>query len=220
MIYLNFKTYESGTGRNAISMAKIAEEVSIETGIKIILIAQPTDIREVSRSVSNEVWSQHIDPVGYGAHTGYILPEAVKSAGAVGTVLNHSENRSDNFDILTKEFARSKEVGLKTLIFAKDLEELNNVSNLMPDFISYEPPALIGSRDASVASSEPDIVLKATLISKKVGIPLIVGAGVHSTQDVSICVKLGAAGIAVASDIMKAEYPKKELLKLANGFKF
>jgi triosephosphate isomerase len=211
MIFLNFKTYKSGTGELGQQMIKIAEEVSMETGVKIICCVQPTDLK-------TGLWSQKIDAVEYGANTGSILPESIVADGAIGTLLNHSEGRFPDFETLSKAFSRAREVGLKTLIFAKDLEELQKVASLSPDFISYEPPALIGSKDKSVASAEPEIIASAVEISKKSGIPLIVGAGVHSNEDVRTCIELGAAGIAVASDIMMADNPKEELLDLVSGF--
>lgn len=219
MIFLNFKTYESGTGERAIHVAKIAEEVSKESGIKIIPVVQTADIKEIVSLTQIEVWAQKVDPVTYGAHTGSVLPESVFEDGAIGTVLNHSENRFNDFESLSLAHKRAKEVGLKTLIFTKDLEELQKVSELKPDFISYEPPSLIGSKDISVATAEPEIISKAVIISKSFGIPLIVGAGVHSKSDVKKCIELGSSGIAVASDVMLADNPKEELLDLVEGFK-
>lgn len=218
MIFLNFKTYESGTGDTALAMSAIVEEVSHLSGIKIIPVVQVADIREVVSSVAIEVWTQKIDPVTYGAHTGSILPESVLEDGARGTFLNHSENRFSDFETLSKAHERAREVGLKTLIFAKDIKELEKITSLKPDFISYEPPALIGSKDKSVATAEPDIISKAAEISRKSGIPLIVGAGVHSEEDVRTCLELGAVGVAVASDVMNATDPKKELMDLCLGF--
>lgn len=219
MIFLNFKTYKSGTGEEAVDMAKIIDEVSHESGIKIIPVVQSLDIREVVLAVSTEVWSQKIDPVEFGANTGAILAEAVIDDGAVGTFLNHSENRLSNFENLSKAHDRAKDVGLKTLIFAKDIEELEKISSLNPDYISYEPPELIGNRDISVATAKPDVIAEAVEISKKSGIPLIVGAGVHSALDVKKCLDLGAVGVVVASDVMNSTDPKKELLDLTEGFK-
>lgn len=219
MIFLNFKTYESGTGEKAVHVAKIAEEVSKESGIKIIPVVQIADIKEIVSLTQIEVWAQKVDPVTYGAHTGSVLPESVFEDGAIGTVLNHSENRFNDFESLSHAHKRAKEVGLKTLIFTKDLEELQKVSELKPDFISYEPPSLIGSKDISVATAEPEIISKAVIISKNFGIPLIVGAGVHSKEDVKKCIELGSSGIAVASDVMLSDNPKEELLDLVEGFK-
>jgi triosephosphate isomerase len=218
MIFLNFKTYESGTGDTALAMSKIAEAVSLASGVKVIPVVQTADIREIVSNVSVEVWAQKIDPVTFGAHTGSILPESVLEDGARGTFLNHSENRFGDLETLSKAHDRAREVGLKTLIFAKDIEELEMIASLKPDFISYEPPSLIGSKDKSVASAEPEIIAKAVEISRKSGVPLIVGAGVHSKEDVRTCIELGSVGIAVASDVMMADNPKQELLDLISGF--
>src|SRR5688572_19323782 len=124
MIFVNFKTYEEGTGENAIHLAKIIQEVSFQTGIKIFAVVQSTDIKEVSESSSIEVWSQKIDPVGYGAHTGSVLPEAVIEDGARGVFVNHSENKAQDLDEIEKTIDRANEVGLKTLVFASDMQEL------------------------------------------------------------------------------------------------
>ena len=219
MIFINFKTYESGTGEKAVLLSKIIEEVSKESGLKIIPVVQSSDIREIVSSVSVEVWTQKIDPVEFGAHTGSIIPEAVFEDGAIGTLLNHSENKFSDFETLAKAHDRAKEVGLKTLVFAKDLEELTKVSSLKPNFISYEPPEFIGNKDKSVATAKPEVIEKASVISKNSGIPLIVGAGVHSFSDVKKCLELGSVGVVVASDIMNAVDPKKELIDLVEGFK-
>ena len=202
-----------------MEMSRIVEEISRLSGVKIIPVVQVADIREVVSSVSVEVWTQKIDPVTYGVHTGSVLPESVLEDGARGTLLNHSENRFIDFDTLAKEHDRAREVGLKTLIFAKDIDELTKVSSLNPDFISYEPPALIGSKDISVATAEPEIITLASEVSKKTGIPLIVGAGVHSAVDIKKCLELGAVGVAVASGVMNATDPKKVLMDLVEGFK-
>lgn len=217
MIFVNFKTYEKGTGAQAIETAKIIEEVSKGSGVKIVPVVQSSDVSEITKAVSLEIWVQKIDPVEFGAHTGSVIPEAVVEDGAMGTFLNHSETKLD-FETLAKAHDRAKEVNLKTLIFASDMKELENISSLTPNFVSYEPAELIGSSTTSVTSTKPEIVKKAAEISRNAGIPLIVGAGVHSREDVKKSLELGAVGVAVASDIMKAEDPKKELLDLVEGF--
>jgi triosephosphate isomerase len=219
MIFLNFKTYQRGTGEEAKSIVAICEIVSSATGVKIIPVVQPLDLKEFTAGSTVEIWSQKIDAVEFGAHTGSILPEAVVEDGAMGTFLNHSENRFADFETLAKAHDRAREVNLKTLIFAKDIEELRQVSSLTPDFISYEPPELIGSKDKSVASAQPEIITEAVRVAGHAGIPLIVGAGVHSSDDVRKSLELGATGIAVASDVMMAADPQKELTDLAEGFR-
>jgi triosephosphate isomerase len=218
MIYVNFKTYPQGTGANAFALIRVLEEVAKERNIKIFPVVQATDIKEVSELTSLDVWTQHIDPLEAGAHTGAILAEAVFEDGAKGTFLNHSEKKFQNFEDLLKANQRAHEVGLKTLIFAADLGELKKVLDLKPDLIAYEPPELVGSTTTSVSTAHPDVIAGAFELTKAANIPLIVGAGVHAREDVQTAIKLGAVGIAVATDIVKAENPKVELLDLVEGF--
>src|SRR3989344_641233 len=124
MIFLNFKTYEAGTGESAKSLIAICEIVSSATGVKIIPVVQATDLKEITSTSTLEIWAQKVDPVEFGANTGSILPEAVVEDGAMGTFLNHSENRLADFETLAKAHDRAKEVNLKTLIFAVDVDEL------------------------------------------------------------------------------------------------
>ncbi len=218
MIFINFKVYEQGTGVNAVSLAKVLEDVAIDTQIKIIPVVQASDIKEVVQNSKLEVWTQHIDPVEYGAHTGAVLAEAVVEDGAVGTFLNHSEHKFGNFKDLEFASKRAVEVGLKTLIFAADLDELKRIVILKPTYAAYEPPELVGSTKTSVAESKPDVISKAYEITRASETPLIVGAGVKSQEDIRISISLGAVGFAIASDVVKAQDPKKEMLELLQGF--
>jgi len=218
MIFINFKTYTEGTGIRALTLIKILEEVSVASGVKIIPVVQVTDIKEASLATQLEVWAQKIDPAEYGAHTGSILPEAVLEDGAKGTFLNHSELRFPSMESLKLANERALSLGLKTLIFAGDIKELTEISALKPTYASYEPPELVGSTTTSVAQAKPEIITQAAEVTKGFGVPLIVGAGIKSKEDVKKSLELGAVGIAVASDIVKALDPKKELMDLTEGF--
>ena len=218
MIFINLKTYSQGTGADAISLVKIIEEVAHSAQLKIIPIVQASDVREMVQVTSLEIWTQHIDPFEFGSHTGYVLPEAVFEDGATGTFLNHSEHKFENFEDLEKALQRAKNVGLKTLIFAGDLAELKRVAELGPTFVSYEPPELVGSKTTSVAQSKSEVIVEAVEITKARGLPLIVGAGIKSREDVRKSLELGAVGVAVASDIVTARNPREELMNLVEGF--
>ncbi|OGM08037.1 hypothetical protein A2W13_02955 [Candidatus Woesebacteria bacterium RBG_16_36_11] len=218
MIFVNFKTFKEGTGVNAIALAKLLNLIASQTQHKVIPVVQASDIKEVVETCGLEVWTQKIDPVEYGASTGSILAEAVFEDGAVGTFLNHSEAKFGDFNLLEKAHTRAQEVGLKTLVFAQDLNELKEIVKLKPTFVAYEPAELIGSKTTSVSQAHPQIIEKAAEIAKDARIPLIVGAGVHSHNDVRVSLQLGAMGVAVATDIVKAESPEKELLDLIEGF--
>jgi len=217
MIFLNFKTYEEASGQKALSLVSIVEDVALSSQIKIIPVVQLIDLKEVVAKTKLEVWVQKIDSVSYGAHTGSILPEEIVSAGARGTFLNHSENKITDFDLLKRTIEKAKEVDLKTLVFCSSLEELERNKTLNPDFLSYEPPELIGG-DVSVASAQPDIIAKAAVISKGAGIPLIIGAGIASQEDVKKSLELGAVGVVVASHVVKSQNPRGSLMDLTEGF--
>ena len=219
MIFVNFKTFEGGTGQRALSLIKILEDVAQSSGVKIIPAVQASDVKEAVLNSKLEIWTQKIDPVGFGAHTGSILPEAVYEDGAAGTFLNHSEAKIGDFGALGAAVKRAGEVGLKTLVFASGARELAQVVTLKPTFASYEPPELIGSRETSVAQAHPDIISEASEICKAAGVPLIVGAGVHSGGDVKKSLELGAVGVALATDVVAAQDPRAELMDLVEGFK-
>lgn len=219
MIFVNYKTYEQGTGKRAVELTKILESVAHETQIKIIPVVQAADIKEIVASTTLEVWTQKVDPVEFGAHTGSVVPEAVMEDGAVGTFLNHSESRFPSFEELALASDRAKSVGLKTLIFANDVQELKNISSLTPTYLSYEPAELVGSSTISVSTAKPEIIKEAAEIAKLASIPLIVGAGIKSADDIRKSLELGAAGFAVASSIVTYIDPRKVIMELTEGFK-
>lgn len=219
MIFVNFKTYEQGSGQKAVELVKLLEEVATSTQVKIIPVVQALDAEMVIASTKLEIWIQHIDPITYGAHTGWTLPDEAAKIGVAGVFLNHSEHKFENLESLKNALQRCNEVNLRTLVFAKDLDELKNILELKPTYVAYEPPELIGSTTTSVAQAKPEVISQAAELSKKSGIPLVVGAGVHSQEDVRKSVELGAVGVAVATDIVKAEDPKGEVMDLIEGMK-
>ncbi|MFC1600002.1 triose-phosphate isomerase [Patescibacteria group bacterium] len=214
-IIVNFKTYESATGQKALELAKIHEKVAKELEVSMGVCVQLADLKMIADAVSIPVFAQHIDPVGYGSNTGHVMPEAVKEAGAYGTLLNHAE-RQIPMDVLEKSINSAKEAGLYTVVCANTPETGVEIAKLGPDLIAVEPPDLIGG-DVSVSSAEPEIITKACdLIG---GEKLLVGAGVKTGEDVKTCIELGSTGVLLASGVTKAEDPEAVLRDLANGLK-
>jgi triosephosphate isomerase len=218
MIFVNYKTYEEGSGQKALALTKVLEGVAHESQVKIIPVVQIIDAETIVASTTLEVWIQHADPVSFGAHTGWTLPEEVARIGVAGVFLNHSEHKFDNFDALHTATEKAIAANLKTLVFAGSLDELTKVAELGTTYVAYEPGELIGSTTTSVTTAQPEIVSKASEIARAKGLPLIVGAGVHSQADVKKSLELGAVGVAVATDIVKATDPRHELLDLTEGF--
>jgi len=216
MIFVNFKTYKESSGESAISLAKIISRVADESGIEIIACPQEADFEKVRESVNHPVWVQHVDTKLRGKTTGWFPPEVAKELGAEGTFLNHSEHKLSMND-LEETVLLCKKVDLKTLIFAANLEEAKEVAKLKPDFVGYEPPELVGSRETSVASQKPDVIEK--VVETVTPLKVIVGAGIHLKKDVEVSLSLGAFGVALATDVVLADDPEKELAELVEGFK-
>lgn len=219
MIFVNYKTYEQGTGDAAVALTKALEAAAHETQVKIIPVVQVIDVEKVIASTSLEVWIQHVDPIGYGAHTGWTLPEEAAKVGVSGVFLNHSEHKFDSFDNLYLANEKAMNANLKTLIFASTTEELKRVCDLAPTYVAYEPAELVGSTTTSVAEAKSEVISEAFEIAKSFGLPLIVGAGIHSPDDIKTSLSLGAVGFAIATNIVKAEDPKKAILELMEGYK-
>ncbi len=219
MLFVNFKTYKESSGESALELLFEIESASRESGVKVIVAVSAADIREATTTSSLEVWAQHVDAVDYGPHTGAILPEAVLADGAMGTFLNHSEKRFSDKKVLSELIARCRKINLKTLVFAGDLKELRDILEFRPDFVSYEPPDLVGSKYVSVAQAKPSIIAEAVEMAHASRIPLVVGAGIKEREDIKVSVALGADGVVVASDIVLARDPKKEAMELLEGFK-
>lgn len=219
MIFVNYKTFEESSGEKAITLTRSLEEAAKESQIKIIPVVQVIDAERIVATTTLEVWIQHVDPVSFGAHTGWTLPEEVSKVGVSGVFLNHSEHKFNDFEALRLANEKSLSANLKTLIFAGSLEELKKVIDLKPTYVAYEPPELVGSTTNSVARSQPEIISQAVVIAKEGGEPLIVGAGISSMEDIKKSIELGATGIAIATAVIKADNPKAKLLELTEGFK-
>ncbi len=197
---INLKTYKQG--KSAIKLAKAIEKVDKN----IIVGVQASDIHEIAKATRLKVYAQHVDYQKPGRHTGFIMPEAVKRDKAAGTFLNHSEHKL-KLRILKKTIKRCRKVGLKTLVFAASLKEARKIKRMKPNYLVIEPPELVAGKK-SVSKSRPGLIKN---IAKKLKCRFLVGAGIHTNEDVKIAMKLGASGIAVSSAITKAKQPAKKL---------
>ena len=210
IILVNFKAYPEAMGDRALEKARIAEEVSEEKGISIIVAPPLADLALVAREVSIPVFAQHVDPVDPGRRTGHIPPESVLASGAMGTIVNHAEKRLDYLDIKII-VDKCRELGLLTLVCCARLRYCNMVVRLGPDMFAFEPPELIGT-GRSVTSEKPESLRKAMRIAKslKPDIIAMCGAGVSCGKDVWDAIMLGAEGVLVGSVVRKPNF--RELL--------
>ena len=217
LILVNFKTYLEGTGGNALRLAKTAERVSSETGISIAVAPQLTDIRMIADQVEIPVYAQHLDAIDAGAYTGHVLAEAVKEAGAVGTLINHSEKRLKLSEI-DEVVRKSRSAGLLSVVCTNTAAVSAASAALTPNMVAIEPPELIGTGIA-VSKARPEIVTDTVSLIKKIAPKVIVlcGAGITIGQDVKAALKLGTEGVLLASGVVKAKDQRKALMDIATA---
>lgn len=219
LIIVNFKTYAEAFGKRGLRLAKISEKVSLKTGICIAVSPQFTEIHNIVERVDVPVLAQHVDPIFYGSNTGHILPEAIKEAGAVGTLINHSE-RSVQLKTVCESIDRVKEVGLISVVCGSEPEIVAEISKFSPDYVAIEPPELIGT-GIPVSRAKPEVVTDTVRLVKKINptIKVLCGAGITKREDVVAALRLGTQGILIASGVVKAKDQSNALFELAESMK-
>lgn len=219
MIIVNFKTYSEATGAKAIELAKKAEKVSSETRISVVIAPQFTDIAPVAEAVDIPVFAQHVDPISPGGFTGHVLAESVKEAGAVGTLVNHSERQLKLSDI-DEIIKMAKVENLISCVCANNPAISTAVATLKPDMIAVEPPELIGT-GIPVSKAKPEVITDTVRLVREVNpkVTILCGAGISRGEDVAAALKLGTQGVLVASAIVKAKDPYVIMREFADASK-
>ena len=219
VIIVNFKTYSEATGRKAVELARHSEEVSKEKSVSIVVAPQFADIAAVAKAVEIPVFAQHIDPIKPGSQTGHILADSVKEAGAVGTLINHSEKQIKLVDV-DAVIRLAAENDLFSCVCANNPRVSAAVAALEPDLVSFEPPELIGT-GVAVSKAQPEIVTNTVKLVREVNkeVTILCGAGISHGEDVTAALRLGAQGVLVASAIVKSKDQYSKLCEFANALK-
>jgi triosephosphate isomerase len=198
-------------------LVKAAREESRRAGIPIALAPPMPELGRVAKGLRGglQVWSQHVDDRGPGVGTGFAGPDALKAAGAKGSLLNHAEHKVGALAV-RDTVARCIVAGLPVLLCADSVGEARALARFKPLAIAIEPPELIGG-DVSVTSADPAIVSDAVKAVRKVAPKTLVlcGAGVKTGADVAAARRLGAHGVLLASGVVKAKDPFAALKDLA-----
>lgn len=216
-IVVNFKTYPEAAGEGALSLARLCESVSNDTGASIIVAPPLMDMAWVASLVKIPVFAQHLDAVPSGSTTGHVTVENAKASGAVGTLINHSERRLKISEI-HELIDRTRANDLSSIVCTNNVSVSKACAAMEPDFVAIEPPELIGG-DVSVTTANPRIVTDTVesirAISSKVGV--LCGAGVKNGKDVATALELGTDGVLLASGVVKAKDKKAVLVDLVSG---
>lgn len=207
----NFKSYDQSVGPAARKLTQIHADIAMQYHANIGVSPNILDLQRVAQDYINSpllICAQHVSGYDAGAHTGEVIAQHIADNGCGATLINHSEHRL-SWTELQKAHQEAKAAGLLTIICAANPEEVQRFAELKPDAVAYEPPELIGSKDKSVSSENPELITKSVQLAGDV--PLLVGAGVSTTHDIQIALRLGAKGFLVASGIVKATDPAKAL---------
>jgi triosephosphate isomerase len=217
LVIVNLKAYEGAYGDSAIRLCLALEEAAGDLLDHVAVAAQPTDIRLLTRNVKIPVLAQHVDAVSPGSHTGTVLPEAAAAAGAIGTLINHSERRLLLADIAST-VERCRDLGLISVVCAGDARTSAAAAALSPEYVAVEPPELIGG-DISVSKARPEVISDTVKLVRSVNpeVTVLCGAGVKDSTDVRRAVELGAEGVLVASGVVKSPDPGAALADLLSG---
>ena len=217
IIIVNLKTYSQGYGYEGFKLCKIIEELSKEFNVNLAAAVSAVDIQDYSNNLKIPIFAQHVDGVSFGSNTGSILPEAVKQAGAFGTLINHAECQLPPEEIQAS-LQRCRGVGLSTVLCTADVEATKRGATLNPDMLAVEPPELIGG-EISVSTAKPEVIRDSVSAVNQInpGIPVLCGAGVKDQADVSKALSLGSQGILLASGVVKSSEPRKVLIDLIQG---
>ena len=216
LILVNLKTYKEGMGNRAHMIATAAELVSRETGARIGVAPGYIDLHPLCHHFAIPVYAQHVDGYEPGARTGHIPVEAIKAAGAAGSLVNHSERR------LTLAEIELSVRGLQAHKLASVVCSNNEITSagaaaLGPEYVAIEPPELIGS-GVSVSKANPDIIRRSVAAVHAVNpkVKVLTGAGIQSGECVKIAVDLGTDGVLLASSVVKSADPAGVLRDLVS----
>jgi len=214
VIVVNFKAYAEAEGTGSLSAAMICESISDETGVSIAVCPAMTELGYVARNINIPVFSQNADPYAPGPSTGWITPSMIKSSGAFGTLLNHSEHRQ-SMDQISDTIRLCKTSDLRTLVCAESADMASGIAVYSPDMIAVEPPELIGG-DISVTDADPKVIANTVESVRSVNarIAVFCGAGVKTGKDVRNALDLGADGVLLASGVVRSKDQKASLLDL------
>jgi triosephosphate isomerase (TIM) len=199
-------------GAAALRLAREADRAGRDHGVTVIFDPQLVDIPAIARATDHLlVFAQHMDPVVVGRGNGSVLPEAIKEAGAVGTMLNHSERRM-TLSQIDRAIQRADEVGLATLVCVDSPEEAAAVAHFHPNIVLSEPPELIGG-DKSVGTQMRGFVERTIEMVGAVDPEIIImsAAGITTPADVTAMVRLGVGATGSTSGILKADDPVAQM---------
>ncbi|HEY7695412.1 MAG TPA: triose-phosphate isomerase [Nitrososphaeraceae archaeon] len=217
-LVINLKNYDEISGENSLKIAQEAMKVS-QLNRKEIIIAPPTSSIMALAEINLPIISQHVDDAALGATTGFTIPEIIKSHGAIGSIINHSEHKIEHARV-SNLVIRLRELDMISIVCADDLQEVEALSQFSPDYLAIEPPELIG-KGIAVSKANPSIITDSVQVVKRISpmVKVLCGAGIVDKTDVQKALQLGAEGILISSGVVKSGSWYDKILELSSVLK-
>jgi triosephosphate isomerase len=212
---INFKTYRNGTGKRALVLANVAEDIALETNTNICVAVEAASIYMISKMVTIPVFAQHVDCIDFGSYTGHILAESIKEHGGKGTLLNHPEKKIDR-TMLAKYLRKCRATGLKSVVCVSSINEGKEAARLNPDFIALEDEFSIDL----TSRIRPEFLSQ--FVSEFSGVHrcgLLCATGIFDGNDVRTIMRLGMDGIIVSSSIVNSQKPREKIMDMAHALR-
>ena len=215
MIVINLKSYKESSGKKAERIADYCKELSTA---KVPIVLAPSAYDLSACSSVTRCFSEHADALDAHRNTGFLPVELAKMAGAKGSIINHSEHRLPEAEI-KKAKKMLDSFSMKCIICVKDDKEAAKYASLKPYAIAVEPPKLIAGK-ISISSAKPELITHTVDAIKKKSpkTKVLIGAGIHNSEDVRQGLSLGAEGVLVASGIALAKNPRSAIKELMKGY--
>ena len=212
IVIINLKHYRNSSGKGCEEFLEKFRSFRAPEDYRIIFALNPIDLRLAEKFPTLSIYSQHVDSIDHGAFTGRFSMDSLMELGVTGSILNHSERRLD-FQTIEDTVKKSNSMNFPVIVCCESPTEAEKIAEIHPAAIAYEPPELIGGK-VSVTTAKPEIITETVGICRKRNVPLLVGAGVKNAKDLSGSLKLGSAGVLLASGIVLSEDPVSSLNSL------
>ena len=132
-VIINLKHYRVSSG--PLCERFLSSFIGMDTpdNTRIIFALNQIDLRLAKNFPELTFYSQHVDPVEYGAKTGQLSIESLLDLGISGTLLNHSEKRLDE-NTIVKVMDLARRSGFPAVICAENLSEAEKYSGLNSEY--------------------------------------------------------------------------------------
>ena len=192
-------------GDAVLEYARAADAASKQHDVDVLFVAPYTEIRRVREKTDRLiVLAPYMDAIRPGRGIADVLPEALKSAGAHGVVLNHSE-RPMTINAIRRTIDRANELDLLTFVCADTIAEAQALAQLHPDILNPEPTELIGSGNVSDMGYVREVIHAVKSIDQSILVEQ--AAGITTAQQVYEFIMAGSEAAGSASGILTSANP-------------